>query len=93
MFGGFARILWEAVDWAACALTVGQLCLLDLIHGPEPSTPADKKRELDRERLRKAFPKIDFGGTTAPTDEKRRAQMQAAVSTPVTAASADRSVP
>jgi hypothetical protein len=55
MFGRFARILMEALDCAACALSVGRLCLFDLIHGPEPATPADKERELDHERLWKAF--------------------------------------
>jgi hypothetical protein len=31
---------------------------LDAVRGPEPPTVADEMRKAERERLRKAFPKI-----------------------------------
>jgi hypothetical protein len=34
-------------------MTLVRLRLFDLMHGPEQPTPADKKREADRERLEK----------------------------------------
>jgi hypothetical protein len=44
-------------------VTSARLWLFDLIHGPEPETPADEEREADRERLRRAFPESCFDGT------------------------------
>ena len=48
-----------------------------MIYGPEPPTLADKKRVADHERLRKAFPGIDFDETTAIAHEVRHVQMPA----------------
>jgi hypothetical protein len=42
------RLVWEALDRATSAVTQARLWLLDLIHGPEPPTPADEKREVER---------------------------------------------
>jgi hypothetical protein len=35
--------------------TLARLRILDALTGPEPETPANKQRERDRDRLRKAF--------------------------------------
>jgi len=52
-----ARLFWEALDRVTYALTFARLSLFDVIHGPEAQTPADQKREADRERLREASPR------------------------------------
>ena len=43
-----AQLFVEALDRVAYALTFARLWLFDLIHGPEPPTPADEKRQADR---------------------------------------------
>jgi hypothetical protein len=43
-----ARLFWEALDRVAYALTFARLSLFDVIHGPEPPTLADEKRQADR---------------------------------------------
>lgn len=53
----------RAIDRIAYAITLTRLWLFDLIHGPEPMTAADERREAEHARLRKAFPKIDTDGT------------------------------
>lgn len=53
----------RAIDRVAYALTLARLWLFDLIHGPEPMTPADERREAENARLRKAFPNVDTDGT------------------------------
>jgi hypothetical protein len=70
----------DRVDYVAI---VARCWLVDLIYGPEPATPADKKREADHERLRKAFPDVDLDKTLAIADERQ--QMQVTPTTPVTA--------
>jgi hypothetical protein len=40
-----AQLFVEALDRVAYALTFARLWLFDLIHGPEPPTPADEKRD------------------------------------------------
>jgi hypothetical protein len=52
-----AQLFWEGLDRVAYALTFALLWLIDLIHGPEAQTPADKQREADHERLREASPR------------------------------------
>ena len=78
-----AQLFWEALDRVAYALTFARLWLFDVIHGPEPPTPADEKREADRERLQKAFPGIDLEKTIAIADGGQ--QVQVTPTTPVTA--------
>jgi hypothetical protein len=56
--GPLARLFWRAVDAVDYSLTQVRLGIVDAVCGPEPRNPADEKREADRERLRKAFPKI-----------------------------------
>ena len=52
--------LLAPLDRVADAPTLTRLWLFDLIHGPEPMTPADELREVERARLRTAFRKVDF---------------------------------
>jgi hypothetical protein len=47
----------DHLDWV---ITYARLRILDWIYGPEPLTPADEQRERNRDRLRKAFPKVDI---------------------------------
>jgi len=49
--------IFDRIDYL---VTSARLQVLDWICGPEPPTLADRRRERDRDRLRKAFPKIDF---------------------------------
>ena len=44
-------------------LLLARLWLLDRAAGPYPETEADRIREQRKERLRRAFPKIDVDGT------------------------------
>jgi hypothetical protein len=66
MSSRLARLFWEALDRAAYAVTDARLWLFELIHGPEPSTPADEKRE----QLRQEFSVTDFGTFMAGIDEQ-----------------------
>jgi hypothetical protein len=34
--------------------------LIDRVYGPEPPTLADRQREIEKERLQRAFPAIDM---------------------------------
>jgi hypothetical protein len=70
-----ARLFWEALDRVDYAVTLARCWAVDLIYGPEPPTLADKQREADYERLRKAFPFINLDGTIA-VDEERQERAQ-----------------
>jgi hypothetical protein len=52
------RLFWRVVDHLDYALTLARLRVLDAVAGPEPETPADQKREKDREQIEREFPKI-----------------------------------
>jgi hypothetical protein len=65
--------------------------VVDLIYGPEPPTPADEKRDADRERLRRAFPNIDNDGSIAVADAGQ--QVQATPTTTVMASMKSRPYP
>jgi hypothetical protein len=53
------RLFWEALDRLAYAVMDARLWLFELMHGPDPLTSADQKRELDSEGLQRAFSEID----------------------------------
>ena len=53
------RFLW----WISDLPIIARLWLFDRIAGPFPETEADRIRERRKERLRRAFPDIDIGGT------------------------------
>jgi hypothetical protein len=60
MANHIVRLFWrlfEAVDYAIMS---ARLRLVDMIYGPEPPTPADRQREIEKERLQRAFPAIDI---------------------------------
>jgi hypothetical protein len=59
MLGAVRRLKWRLMDRVDYALTSARLSILDWLLGPGPPTDADQKREGDRERLRKAFPKLN----------------------------------
>jgi hypothetical protein len=56
----------DAVDYW---LMQARLGLLDAVCGPEPKTVADKKREAERRRRRKAFPLVLIGQILEPPHE------------------------
>jgi hypothetical protein len=49
-----------AVDRIEYAVMSVRLAILDWICGPEPTTPADRQREADKDRLQRAFPTMDL---------------------------------
>jgi hypothetical protein len=51
--------LSAGLDWADYMLTVARLWVLDRL-APMPETPVDRAIREEGERLRKAFPAIDF---------------------------------
>ena len=54
-----ARLFWRVADALDYLLMLARLRILDALAGPEPETPADRQRERDRERIARAFPKIE----------------------------------
>ena len=56
---GIWRVLWRVVDHLDYVLTLTKLRILDAVAGPEPETSADQRREAGRERIERAFPKIE----------------------------------
>jgi hypothetical protein len=50
------RFWWRASDRVCGFFVLIRLSIFDRIHGPEPPTPADLKREADHERLVRTFP-------------------------------------
>jgi hypothetical protein len=55
--------LTRFLDWLRDLPMLAGLWLLDRVAGPYPETEADRIREQRKERLRRAFPKIDVDGT------------------------------
>ena len=53
------RLFWRVVDALDYLLTLVRLRILDALAGPEPETPADRRRDRDREQLKRAFPMLD----------------------------------
>jgi hypothetical protein len=53
------RILWRIADHLDYGLTLTKLRILDALTGPLPETPEDQQRERRRDRLERAFPKIE----------------------------------
>ena len=53
------RLFWRLADHLEYLLTLVRLRILDALAGPEPETPADLRRERDREQLERAFPMLD----------------------------------
>jgi len=60
------RLFWRLADHLEYLLTLVRLRILDALAGPEPETPADLRRERDREQLERAFPMLDCKEPGAP---------------------------
>ena len=56
--GRLRKLFWRAADQLDYVVTLARLRILDALAGPLPETPADRQRDRDRERLRRAFPEI-----------------------------------
>jgi len=56
--GSLVPLPWRLLDALDYWLTQARLYLVDVVCGPQPEPPADETRNVDRERLRKAFPEI-----------------------------------
>jgi hypothetical protein len=57
--GRLRRLFWRVADALDYLWTLATLRILDALAGPLPETEADRQRERDQERIRKAFPAID----------------------------------
>jgi hypothetical protein len=53
------RLWWRAFDRVCYCIVFMRLSIHDRIFGPEPRTSADLEREVDHERLVRAFPAAD----------------------------------
>ena len=51
--GPLVRFFWRVLDALDYWLGQARLGIVDAMCGPEPPTPADEKREADRERPRR----------------------------------------
>ncbi len=56
----FSCLCSEFLDRADYLLTLARLTVLDWLAGPPPETQTDRAIREEGERLRKAFPQIDF---------------------------------
>ena len=56
--GTLRRFFWRVADKLDYLLTLAWLRILDALAGPLPETRADRQREWDRERIKRAFPKL-----------------------------------
>jgi hypothetical protein len=57
--GRLERLFWRVADQLDYLVTLASLRVLDAVCGPEPETPADRQRQRDRERIKRAFPEIE----------------------------------
>ena len=68
------RLLQRFADGADYGFATTRLWLLDRLLGPSPETQTDRAIREEGERLRKAFPSIDFDNPrhrTIPRPERR----------------------
>ena len=57
--GRLRKLIWRVADDLDYLWTLATRRILDAAVGPEPETPADQQRALDRERIKRAFPEIE----------------------------------
>jgi hypothetical protein len=57
--GPLKRLFWRVVDRLDYLVTLARLRILDAVCGPEPETQADRQRQGDQERIKRAFPEIE----------------------------------
>ena len=55
-----ADILAKVLDRVDYVITLARLSILDWLAGPPPETPTDTAIREQGERIRKAFPQVDF---------------------------------
>jgi hypothetical protein len=60
IMGRIGDIFAKLLDRASYAFTLGRLTILDWLLGPFPETPADRAIREQSERLRDAFPQVEF---------------------------------
>jgi hypothetical protein len=60
MIDRIGDIVAKALDRADYLITQARLGILDWLAGPLPETPTDTAIREQGERLRKAFPQLDF---------------------------------
>lgn len=60
----FRRLIHAALDRTGYLMTLALLRLYDRIAGPMPETATDLAIREEGERLRKAFPTVDFDDLT-----------------------------
>jgi hypothetical protein len=60
MFGRIGDIVVKALDRSAYLITLPRLSILDRLAGLPPETPTDTAIREHGDRLRKAFPTVDF---------------------------------
>jgi hypothetical protein len=68
------RCFWAVLDWSDYVWTLARLTVLDWPLGREPETPTDRATREEGERLRKAFPEMDFdhsGPRRSSSDDAR----------------------
>jgi len=53
------RLFWRVADQLDYLVTLAWLRILDALAGSLPETPADWRRQWDRERIERAFPEIE----------------------------------
>jgi hypothetical protein len=57
--GWLRQLFWRVVDHLDYLVTLARLRILDALAGPLPETRADRQREQDRERIKRAFPEVE----------------------------------
>ena len=57
--GRLRRLFWRVADDLDYLVTLARLRILEAVASPVPETPADQQRQRDRERIKRAFPKIE----------------------------------
>jgi hypothetical protein len=53
------RLFWRVADQVDYLVTLARLRIMDALADPLPETPADRQRQRDRERIKRAFPEIE----------------------------------
>jgi hypothetical protein len=70
--GSLAPLFWRMADALDHRGTLGKLRILDALTGPRAGDAADKQRERDRDRLRKAFSLVDIDGLNCSKERPLR---------------------
>jgi hypothetical protein len=66
------RLCADLLDRADYLLTLARLTIVDWLVGPPPQTPTDRAIREEGERIRRAFPQIDFDHPSIPRRDDLR---------------------